>query len=184
MHWHTHYQASNWAGCAHAEEIRRPTSTSRIVANPPPGSLSPPARAAPDSIAVGLRAKQDVARPQLADWRARIARMVDPAMNEAMAQTARGRCWACTAAFSTSRNPTRARLALHPQRRADEIAWRVLGLGQMGASVAARLAPGGYRLLAGAARAESLPGVIVTPAKARLDDVLARRRKSSSTCCR
>jgi glyoxylate/hydroxypyruvate reductase A len=75
-----------------------------------------------------------------------LARMVDPAMNEAMAETA---LWAVLslqreffAYAHQQREPVWRQL---PQRRADEIAVTVLGLGQMGRTCALRLAANGYR---------------------------------------
>jgi glyoxylate/hydroxypyruvate reductase A len=76
-----------------------------------------------------------------------VARMVDPAMNAAMAETA---LWATLALhrgfFEYAAQQRRALWLQHPQRRADEVHVLVLGLGAMGAAVAARLAGQGYRV--------------------------------------
>jgi glyoxylate/hydroxypyruvate reductase A len=76
-----------------------------------------------------------------------LARMVDPAMNEAMAETA---LWAVLGVqrdfFAYARQQRAKRWQPHPQRRADEIAVAVLGLGQMGRACALRLARNGYRV--------------------------------------
>jgi glyoxylate/hydroxypyruvate reductase A len=76
-----------------------------------------------------------------------LARMVDPAMNEAMAETA---LWAVLsvqreffAYACQQREPVWRQL---PQRRADETTVAVLGLGQMGRTCALRLAGNGYRV--------------------------------------
>jgi len=74
-----------------------------------------------------------------------IARMVDPAMNEAMAETA---LWAVLALqrdfFDYQRQQAGASWRPHPQRRADEFPVLVLGRGQMGSAVARRLTANGF----------------------------------------
>jgi glyoxylate/hydroxypyruvate reductase A len=74
-----------------------------------------------------------------------LARMVDPAMNAAMAETA---LWATLALhrgfFEYAAQQRRALWLQHPQRRADEVHVLVLGLGAMGVAAAARLAGQGY----------------------------------------
>lgn len=74
-----------------------------------------------------------------------IARMVDPAMNEAMAETA---LWAVLALqrdfFDYQRQQALAQWQPHLQRRADEFPVLVLGRGQMGSAVARRLAANGF----------------------------------------
>ncbi len=81
-----------------------------------------------------------------------IARMVDPAMNAAMAETA---LWAVLMLHRGFHHYARAqregRWAPHPQRRADEVRVAVLGLGQMGRTTALRLKAQGYAVTGWAA---------------------------------
>jgi glyoxylate/hydroxypyruvate reductase A len=91
-----------------------------------------------------------------------LARMVDPAMNEAMAETA---LWAV---LSLQRDfidyaalQRAARWLPHPQRRAAEVNVAVLGLGQMGRAVLRRLQANGYRVAGWSTR------------EGRLDELLA-----------
>lgn len=76
-----------------------------------------------------------------------VARMVDPSMNAAMAETA---LWATLALhrgfFEYAAQQRRVQWFQHAQRRADEVHVLVLGLGAMGTAVAARLAGQGYRV--------------------------------------
>jgi glyoxylate/hydroxypyruvate reductase len=76
-----------------------------------------------------------------------LARMVDPAMNAAMAETA---LWAVLALhrrfFDYAAQQQQAQWQPLAQRRADEVQVLVLGAGQMGGAVAARLAAQGYRV--------------------------------------
>lgn len=116
-----------------------------VVANPPPGQLQglPGLRliqslwAGVDRLLCDTRLPQDVA----------LARMVDPAMTRAMAETA---LWAVLSLhrgfFRYARQQREAQWRVGPQRRADEVSVAVLGLGQMGSEVAARLAAQGYRV--------------------------------------
>lgn len=74
-----------------------------------------------------------------------LARMVDPMMTAAMVQSA---LWAVTALhrgfFHYAQQQRAARWYQLPQRRASEVRVLVLGLGTMGAAVAAALAAQGY----------------------------------------
>jgi glyoxylate/hydroxypyruvate reductase A len=89
-----------------------------------------------------------------------LARMVDPAMNEAMAETA---LWAVLSLqrdhFGYARQQRDAHWAPHRQRRAGKFGVAVLGLGEMGRAVALRLARNGYRVGGWSSRAAALPGV-------------------------
>jgi glyoxylate/hydroxypyruvate reductase A len=82
-----------------------------------------------------------------------LARMVDPAMNAAMAETA---LWAVLGLhrrfFDYAAQQASALWQPHPQRRADDVNVLVLGAGQMGAAVATRLAAQGYRVSSWRAR--------------------------------
>lgn len=116
-----------------------------IVANPLPGALlGLPKLRLIQSLWAGV--ERLLADPDIPAQVA-LARMVDPAMNEAMAQTA---LWAVLGlqrdCFDYAAQQRERRWLQHPQRRADEIAVAVLGLGQMGRAVAARLEGNGYRV--------------------------------------
>ena len=89
-----------------------------------------------------------------------IARMVDPMMNRAMAETA---TWAVLSlhrrAFDYAAQQRQALWRELPQRRADETPVLVLGLGQMGRTTALQLASLGYRVTGWSARAQAVDGV-------------------------
>ncbi len=118
-----------------------------VVANPPPGSLQGlPALRLIQSLWAGVdRLLADATLPPGVP----IARMVDPAMTDAMAETA---LWATLAIhrgfFDYARLQAAGRWQPLPQRRADELGVLVLGHGQMGGAVARRLAAQGYRVRA------------------------------------
>ena len=114
-----------------------------VVANPPPGSLQGlPALGLIQSLWAGVdRLLADVTVPANVP----IARMVDPAMNAAMAQTA---LWAVLSLhrgyFAYARRQREGVWQAHAQRRADEVRVLVLGQGQMGRTAAASIAQQGY----------------------------------------
>ena len=127
-----------------------------IVANPPPGSLAGlPGLRLIQSLWAGVdRLLADPTLPPAVP----VARMVDPAMTAAMAQTALWATLALHRGFFTYAALQRAgRWQQLPQRRADEVAVLVLGFGQMGQAVAQRLAQQGYRVTAWR-RAAPTPG--------------------------
>ena len=103
-----------------------------------------------------------------------LARMVDPSMNEAMAQTA---LWAVLALhrgfFACAGQQQRAEWRPQPQRRADEVNVAVLGLGQMGRATAQRLAANGYRVTGWSTQAKTLAGITTHTGPAALGPVLA-----------
>ncbi len=116
-----------------------------VVANPPPGSLSG---------LHGLRLIQGLwagVDRLLADStlpvEVPLARMVDPAMSDAMAETA---LWAVLSLhrgfFVYAQRQAKQQWRAHLQRRADEVQVLILGAGSMGQAVHDRLAPLGYRL--------------------------------------
>ena len=115
-----------------------------IVANPPRGALQGlPKLALIQSLWAGVdKLLADDSIPAQVP----IARMVDPAMNEAMAETA---LWAVLSLqrdfFDYARQQAALQWRPHPQRRADELPVLVLGRGQMGSTVARRLAIGEKR---------------------------------------
>ena len=145
-----------------------------LVANPPAGALQGLLRleliqslwAGVDKLLADPSVPADVP----------LARMVDPAMNEAMAETA---LWAVLSlhrgGFVYAAQQCEARWQPHPQRRADEVPVAVLGLGQMGRAVANRLVRNGYRVLGwSASRPVTLDGVDVRAGMTTLPDVLAK----------
>lgn len=130
-----------------------------IVANPPPGALLGLTRLRLiQSLWAGV--ERLLADPDI-PVQVPLARMVDPAMNEAMAQTA---LWAVLALqrdfFDYADQQREQRWLQHPQRRADEIAVAVLGQGEMGRSVAARLEANGYRVSGWSRRSGALEPVL------------------------
>ncbi len=119
--------------------------TAAVVANPPPGSLQGlPKLRLIQSLWAGVdRLLADATLPPGVP----IARMVDPAMNAAMAETA---LWAVLSLhrgfFAYARKQREGRWQAHAQRRADELQVLVLGQGQMGRAAAGRIAQQGYRV--------------------------------------
>ncbi len=122
-----------------------------VVANPPAGALQGlPRLALIQSLWAGVdKLLADASIPAQIP----IARMVDPAMNEAMAETA---LWAVLSLqrdfFDYARQQAAASWQPHPQRRADELPVLVLGRGQMGTTVARRLAANGFHVVAWGSR--------------------------------
>jgi glyoxylate/hydroxypyruvate reductase A len=116
-----------------------------VVANPSPGSLQGlPNLRLIQSLWAGVdRLLLDPTLPAGVP----IARMVDPAMNAAMAETALWATLALHRGFFGYALAQRQGLWLpQPQRRADEVRVSVLGLGQMGLTAARRIAQQGYRV--------------------------------------
>jgi len=143
-----------------------------IVANPPPGMLQGlPNLRFIQSLWAGVDALlQDATIPAGLP----LARMVDPAMNEAMAEAA---LWAVLCVhrdFFDYAAQQRARCwRPHAQRRADELTVAVLGLGQMGRTVAQRLVRNGYRVTGWSHRPATLAGIETFSGEAGLPAVLA-----------
>ncbi|HUG25976.1 2-hydroxyacid dehydrogenase [Piscinibacter sp.] len=102
-----------------------------------------------------------------------LARMVDPAMSDAMAETA---LWAVLSLhrgyFDYADKQRAHQWAPHPQRRADEVSVAVLGLGQIGTAVAQRIAAQGYRVIGWSRRETRVPGVDTRHADTALPSVL------------
>ncbi|MBP6765733.1 MAG: glyoxylate/hydroxypyruvate reductase A [Rubrivivax sp.] len=117
-----------------------------LVANPPPGCLQGlPALRLIQSLWAGVdRLLADTTLP----FGVPIARMVDPAMNAAMAETA---LWAVLALhrgfFAYAERQRRCEWRPHAQRRANEVRVLVLGQGQMGRAAGSRIAQQGYRVV-------------------------------------
>jgi glyoxylate/hydroxypyruvate reductase A len=129
-----------------------------LVANPLPGALlGLPRLVLIQSLWAGV--ERLLADPDI-PVQVPLARLVDPAMNDAMAQTA---LWAVLGLHRdfldyVAQQRERQWRQL-PQRRAEEIAVAVLGLGEMGRAVALRLAANGYRVSGWSTRAAELPPV-------------------------
>lgn len=104
-----------------------------------------------------------------------LARMVDPAMNEAMAETA---LWAVLSLhrdhFAYARAQRDRRWQPLSQRRADEVGVAVLGLGQMGRTCARRLARNGYPVVGWSSRAVEVDDVVTHAGATALPQVLAQ----------
>ena len=103
-----------------------------------------------------------------------LARMVDPAMNEAMAETA---LWAVLSLqrefFAYARQQREPAWRQLPQRRADETTVTVLGLGQMGRTCALRLAGNGYRVQGWSRGETKVAGIATFAGEAALLPALA-----------
>ncbi len=114
-----------------------------VVANPAPGSLQGwPNLRLVQSLWAGVdRLLADTTLP--AD--VPLARMVDPAMNAAMAETA---LWAVLSLhrgfYIYAQQQHAGRWQVQPQRRAEEVRVLLLGSGEMGRAAARRIAEGGY----------------------------------------
>lgn len=114
-----------------------------VVANPPPGCLQGlPNLRLIQSLWAGVdRLLADTTLPAGVP----IARMVDPAMNAAMAETVLWAVLSLHRGFFTYQQRQRDGVwRQHAQRRADEVNVLVLGQGQMGRTAAERLAAQGY----------------------------------------
>lgn len=144
-----------------------------IVANPPPGSLQGlPSLRLIQSLWAGVdRLLDDPTLPAGVP----VARMVDPAMNAAMAETA---LWAVLSLhrgfFRYAMQQRERRWHVLPQARADEVDVLLLGLGQMGRTAARRLVGQGYRVAAWTRSAAAPePGVRLHAGAAALPAALA-----------
>ena len=144
--WHAALSAAmpeaNWLTPAQARSEPAEVAAA-VVANPPPGSLQGlPALRLIQSLWAGVdRLLADPTLPAGVP----IARMVDPAMNAAMAETA---LWATLSLqrdfFTYARQQRQAQWRQHPQRRADECPVLLLGQGEMGRTAARALVAAGF----------------------------------------
>ena len=102
-----------------------------------------------------------------------IARMVDPMMNKAMAETA---AWAVLSlhrrAFDYAAQQRQTQWRQLPQKRSDEVSVLVLGLGQMGRTTALQLAALGYRVSGWSARPQQVDGIATSAGWASLPATL------------
>lgn len=139
---------AQWLDSAAARDATadvRSTIQAAVVANPAPGSLQGlPALQLIQSLWAGV--DQLLADPTLPTG-VPIARMVDPAMNAAMAETV---LWAVLSLhrgmFVYARRQREGVWQVHTQRRADEVRVLVLGNGQMGRTASACIAQQGYSI--------------------------------------
>ncbi len=149
---------------AHAEPLAVDFA---VVANPTPGSLRGlTGLRLIQSLWAGVdRLLGDASVPAELP----LARMVDPAMNAAMAETA---LWATLALhrgfFAYAAQQQQGLWQPLPQRRADELRVTVLGLGQMGSATAARLAAVGYQVTGWRTRLHASHGPASAEAEAHL----------------
>ena len=142
-----------------------------IVANPPPQALRGlPKLVLIQSLWAGV--ERLLADPDLPPD-VPLARMVDPAMNAAMAETA---LWAVLALqrdmFEYAAQQHERRWRQWPQRRADEFPVAVLGLGQMGRAVAQRLAANGFPVAGWSRTPVQLDGIRTGAGESALAGVL------------
>ena len=142
-----------------------------LVANPPPGSLRGlPALRLVQSLWAGV--DRLLADPDLPPD-VPLARMVDPAMADAMAQTALWAVLGLHRDFFDYAAQQRARLwQPHPQRRAGELRVAVLGLGAMGRACALRLAALGYDVIGWSRQPSAAADIATASGEAALDGVL------------
>jgi glyoxylate/hydroxypyruvate reductase len=142
-----------------------------LVANPAAGALAHlPGLRLIQSLWAGVdRLLDDASVPPQVP----LARMVDPAMNQAMAETAQ---WAVLslhrAFFDYAAQQGRREWRQLEQQRADQISVAVLGLGEMGRTAALRLVRSGYRVLGWSTRAIELEGVASQAGMAALPALL------------
>ncbi|MEN9420033.1 MAG: hypothetical protein RI988_3654 [Pseudomonadota bacterium] len=137
-----------------------------VVANPPPGALQGlRGLRLIQSLWAGVdRLLDDPTLPPDVP----IARMVDPMMTRAMAETV---VWATLAVhrgfFTYARQQAEARWLQHAQRRAEEVPVLVLGMGEMGGTAARALAALGYPVNGWSSGAVSGAGVPPDPSAAQ-----------------
>jgi len=142
-----------------------------IVANPPPGTFQGLTHLRLiQSLWAGVdKLLSDASLPSAVP----IARMVDPAMSTAMAQTALWAVLSLHRGFYAYAARQRAQTWQSlPQRRADEVAVAVLGLGEMGRCVALRLAAQAYRVSGWSLRPTALPSITTHHGDEALTSVL------------
>ena len=160
-------------GAAHDNDNDNDDIDIALVANPPAGALHGlPKLKLIQSLWAGVETL--LADPTL-PVDVPLARMVDPAMNAAMAETA---LWAVLSLqrgfFDCAAQQIARRWQPVPPVRADEIGVAVLGLGQMGRAVALRLLQAGYRVVGWSARKAEVPGLLALHGEPALPAVLAQ----------
>lgn len=130
-----------------------------LVANPPPGMLQGlPGLRLVQSLWAGV---EKLLADETLPAGVPLARLVDPAMNVAMAETALWAVLGLQRGFFACAAQQRAQHWVQPlPRRADELAVAVLGLGQMGRAAADRLAANGYRVAGWSTREGELEALL------------------------
>ncbi|EWC41362.1 2-hydroxyacid dehydrogenase [Stutzerimonas stutzeri] len=146
--------------------------TAAVVANPPQGSLlGLPNLRLIQSLWAGV--DRLLSDPDLPD--VPVARMVDPAMSAAMAETA---LWATLSLhrhfYDYARQQRSHDWKPLPQRRADELEVTLLGMGQMGRACANALRAPGYRVTGWNLHGGATPGVPLEHGLEALWPLLAR----------
>jgi len=152
--------ADEWIDGARVDPASAPWRNAdvAVVANPAPGRLAGCTRLRLiQSLWAGVdRLLQDPTLPASVP----VARMVDPAMNRAMAETV---AWAVLSlhrrAFDYAAQQRAGMWQVLPQRRAGEVRVLVLGLGEMGGTAARSLASLGYQVDGWSLAPKSLAGV-------------------------
>jgi len=147
--------------------------TTALVTNPPPGALQGlPRLQFIQSMWAGV---DKLLRDESIPTEVLLARMVDPAMSTAMAETA---LWAVLSLhrdhFVYAAQHRAGEWRSQAQRRADEVCVAVLGMGEMGRTVALRLAANGYPVDGWSRREVHLLGVESFTRDAALPILLAR----------
>ena len=142
-----------------------------LVANPAPGALQGLTQLRlVQSLWAGV--EKLLADPTIPNG-VPLARMVDPAMNISMAETA---LWAVLGLqrgfYGYARQQHRAQWLQHPLQRADETPVAVLGLGEMGRAVAKRLLQAGYPVQAWSRTERRMPGGVTASGRDALRGVL------------
>ncbi len=161
-----------WIDGDGVDDAARARADVAIVANPAPGRLAACTRL---KLVQSLWAGVDrlLADPTLPP-EAPLARMVDPAMSAAMAETA---CWAVLSLQRGFLDYAQAQRAgqwrPHAQRRADEVPVLVLGLGEMGRLAATRLAALGFPVTGWSRTRHTLPGIATCAGHDALHPALA-----------
>ena len=138
------WPAGRWLDDAEARAMPAQVRAA-VVANPPPAALQGlPNLALVQSLWAGV--ERLVSDPTLPAG-VPLARMVDPAMSTAMAETAH---WAVLSLhrgfFDYARQQQARQWQPQAQQRADEVGVLVLGRGALGGTVGRRLADAGYRV--------------------------------------
>lgn len=143
-----------------------------LVANPPTGALQGlPSLKLIQSLWAGVdKLLADASVP----LQVPLARMVDPAMNATMAETA---LWAVLSLqrgfFEYAAQQRANEWKQHALRRAEDLNVAVLGLGQMGRCAAQTLVRGGYRVTGWSTRETVVDGVLTRAGAAAVPQVLA-----------
>ncbi len=142
--------------CDDDGEIPRDAIAAAVVANPAPGVLAAlPRLRLVQSLWAGV---EELLADATLPAQVPLTRMVDPAMSAAMAETA---LWAVLSLhrgfFDYAAQQREASWRQQAQQCAGDVSVLVLGAGQMGAAVAARLAAMGYRVGAWRATVSHLP---------------------------